>query len=119
MFKVVSKTQTREVSNLISTIHFGYERTERLNKVLDIIGGYGKSLNSFIVDTAHPNGNEVHTITDNGIIIIQNERTNRLVTILIARPNQIRRYYEYGIPIEVYSVINKCKMYQERGYNYW
>jgi hypothetical protein len=46
------------------------------------------------VDTGHPNGNEIHTITEKAEIIIQNERTKRIVTVLFARPAQVTRYWK-------------------------
>jgi hypothetical protein len=51
-------------------------------------------LYSFIVDTGHPNGNEIHTITERAEIIIQNERTKKVVTVLFARPAQVTRYWK-------------------------
>jgi hypothetical protein len=46
------------------------------------------------VDTGHPNGNEIHTITERAEIIIQNERTKKVVTVLFARPAQVTRYWK-------------------------
>ena len=46
------------------------------------------------MDTGHPNGNEIHTITERAEIIIQNERTKKIVTVLFARPAQVKRYWK-------------------------
>ena len=56
-------------------------------------GDIGDAIYSFIVYTGHKNGNEIHTITEKAFIVIQNEDTGRLVTILAARPGQILRYW--------------------------
>lgn len=64
----------------------------------------GEVFDAFIVDKDHPNGDEVHVITTNGFILIFNERTERFITILHARPGQLRRYYlnlEEEVPYEI------------------
>lgn len=117
-FNVIRQIQTVDITNLVNTNHNINERTSRTNKIINIIGGFGKPMYSFIVDTQHPNGNEIHTITDNGIIVIQNQNTKKLITCLIARPNQIKRYFT-SIPIEMYKVINIAKEHHKNGYNMW
>ena len=118
MFRVISKVSVSEISNLVNTYHNDKKRNNRMNKIYGI--GIGKPLYSFIVDTAHYNGNEIHTITDNGIIVIQNERTKKLVTCLIARAGQIRRYFNNGIiPYNMNKVILIAIEHQKNGYNNW
>lgn len=58
--------------------------------------GMGKVVASFRVDRGHRNGAEIHKITSTGIIVIYNERTGKMITKLIARVGQIRRYYKDG-----------------------
>lgn len=67
-----------------------YKREKFINKYLN---GDGKVINSFIIDNGHPKGIERHEITENGIILIFNHHSNLLVSKLIARPQQIKRYY--------------------------
>jgi hypothetical protein len=81
---------------------------ERLIKEI----GIGKEIATFRVDKGHPNGAELHTVTTNGIIVIRNERTNKMITKLIARPNQIKRY-----GIEDKKVIEIARKHQTLGYN--
>lgn len=119
MFKVISKTVTANISNLVNTMHNSNERNERTTNIINMLGGYGNPMYSFIVDTNHPNGYEVHTITDNGIIVIQNYNSKKLVTCLIARVGQIRRYFNGIIPIEIYKVMDKAREHQIKGYNNW
>ena len=122
-FDVIERKSTsNDIASINYTFHLKNDRSGRLQKIMDIIGGFGTPINTFIVDTKHPNGYEMHTICSNGIIVIQNENTERFVTALIARPQQVKRYYEYlglPIPIEVYVVLNKCKDNQDKGYNEW
>lgn len=81
------------ISNAGVTKHWG-DRGERLNAIHNMAGNIGDAIYSFLVDTGHKNGNEIHTITKKAFIIIQNENTGRLITILAARPGQIIRYWK-------------------------
>ena len=91
-FKVLCEVQSVNGLNNVSTFHYAEDRTDRHNKIATIIGE-GKCIAYFIVDKAHPNGNEIHCVYDNGIVVIYNERTKKLITELIARPAQIYRYW--------------------------
>lgn len=50
-------------------------------------------IDTFVLDRGHKNGKEVHKITDNGIVLIYNQKSNKLITKLIANPRQLDRYY--------------------------
>ena len=76
----------------MKTQHFIKDRQERLNFIKENIG-YGEKVASFYWDRGHQNGAEIHTVTSTGLIIIKNYRTKNIVTVLIARPNQIKRLY--------------------------
>lgn len=105
-------------SNVINTKHI-QERTERLNVVSDL--GTYNIVNSFKCDKGHPNGAEIHIITDNGLIVILNYNTYKLVTILIARPQQIKRYYEacnITIDDKILNVCNLCYQHMNDKLNY-
>lgn len=95
--------------------HYRNDRKER-ERIINMIGT-GKTVDSFIVDRGHKNGAERHEITNTGIIIIYNNRTNKMITKLIARPGQIRRYYKEGkAPQElIKKAIDNTK---DTGYNY-
>lgn len=91
---------------------------ERKTKIKEI--GTGKTLDRFMWDKGHKNGAEIHTITTTGLIIVQNKRTNNLVTVLIARPRQIRRYYEYyNKPVNnaVKAVLTVAREHTVKGFN--
>lgn len=68
-----------------------YKREEFINKHLN---GDGKMVDGFIVDKGHRNGLEIHSVTENGVILIHNLKSGKLITKLLARENQIKRYYE-------------------------
>lgn len=119
-FVVKSKMENRvDFATLSTTLHYDADRTARHNKIMSIIGN-GNYLASFVVDKGHKNGDEIHTIFDNGIILIQNLNTKLVITELIARPAQIRRYWEgKSEPRYVYSICQKAKTHMEKGYNNW
>ena len=75
----------------MTTRHYIEDRQDRENRIKII--GQGNVIKSVVVDRGHRNGPEIHEITDTGIINIYNQRTKKLVTKLIARPGQIKRYF--------------------------
>lgn len=74
--------------------HYREDR-QRREQIINTIG-MGKVVDRFVVDRGHKNGAEVHEIRSTGIIVIYNERTGKMITKLIARVGQIKRYYEEG-----------------------
>lgn len=102
----------------MATKHYENQRYKREN----FINGLGDSyiVDGFIVDKGHKNGLEVHSITNNGIIIIHNLISGELITKLIARPNQIKRYYESTgrcTPPEYDNILRLTKWYKILGFN--
>lgn len=102
------------------TNHYKNKRYRR-EKFIDEHIGDGYIVDGFVVDKGHPNGVEVHSITENAIIIIHNYRTGKLVTKLLARPQQIRRYYESTgreRPPEYDDIVELAFQHQCLGYNH-
>lgn len=104
------------------TNHFN-TRGDRVEKINKKITDFGEPVYSFIVNCGHMNGKEIHTITEKGIIIIQNLKSKNIITILIARPGQITRYWD-GLKRELpqgderFNLIMRfCKLNQELGHN--
>ncbi|MBO5828791.1 MAG: hypothetical protein J6R59_10140 [Paludibacteraceae bacterium] len=73
--------------------HYKSKRYKREKFIDKHLNGDGKVIDSFIVDKGHEKGLERHDVTENGIIIIYNSVSNKLITKLVARENQIKRYY--------------------------
>lgn len=94
--------------------HYNSERVARERLIKEI--GIGTEVATFRVDRNHPNGAELHTITTTGIIIIRNERTHKMVTKLIARPGQIRRYPIKNAKV-VEQLVEIAKEHQIKRYN--
>jgi hypothetical protein len=97
----------------MTSVHFTRDRQDRENLIKEI--GSGKVVKRVVIDRGHRNGPEIHEVTDNAIVNIYNQRTGKLITKLIARPNQIKRYYEEGkAPKEI---LNKAYDHMKKGYN--
>lgn len=119
-FKVLGHCETADAESA-STYHYSNEVGGRHRKVMDAIGE-GKCVDAFVVDKAHPNGNEIHYIYDNGIILIANERTGKMITELIARPKQLYRYWDSlgeSFPKEYDRIIDLAVRNEYLGRNYW
>lgn len=84
--------------------------------IADVIGE-GNVIDNFVVDRGHKNGPEIHSITDTGIIIVHNQRSGKMVTKLIARPGQIRRYYEAEGRMAPQDILDIAKEHLRKGYN--
>lgn len=78
----------------MKSAHYMNKRAERDALIAEI--GEGSVIDQFVVDRGHERGPELHCLTDTGIIIIYNAATMLLITKLIARPGQIKRYYPAG-----------------------
>lgn len=94
------------------TLHFA-DRIER-QKFIESIGRYGAIIAEVHTDRGHPNGPEIHKITDNAIIMVYNARTGNHVTDLIARPRQLLRY-KISIPA---NILELAYQHYQLGYNY-
>lgn len=95
------------------TEHFKNDRQYRYEFYKKI--GIGQVVDEFEMDRHHPNGIEIHKITDNAFIKIYNKRTGKLITMLCATPGQIKRYYPKGqVPRDI---LNKAIEHTRLGYN--
>lgn len=93
--------------------HWRKDRQVRSKIIAQI--GLGQVVKEVVVDRGHRDGPEVHKITTTGLVVICNQRTGIMVTVLIARPNQIKRYYaENEAPQEI---INLAFEHMRAGYN--
>lgn len=83
----------QEDGRICECAHFRLDRRERLDRIRHSVG-FGHVVRQCLVDTGHPAGCEIHALTDTGVVVVVNARSHRLVTMLVARPAQVRRYYE-------------------------
>lgn len=97
--------------------HYKMDRQERENLIKNVIG-IGSVIKTVKWNKGHENGAEIHKITNTGIVIIYNANSGKMITKLVARPGQIRRYYKENenVPKEV---IEKAIYHTKKGYNYF
>lgn len=95
--------------------HYSTERTRREELISEI--GHGEIVDSFVVDRGHQNGAEIHSVTDTGIIIITNQNTHKLVTELVARPEQLRRLYSLEGRTPPRRILKKAYAHNFKHYN--
>ena len=95
--------------------HWTKDRKERA-KIIEMIGT-GNIIKEVEVDRHHRNGPEIHKISDTGIITIFNKRTKKMITQLIARPGQIKRYYTEN-EIIPFGLIDLAREHQRMNYNF-
>ena len=104
-----------------STKHFANDMASRKYIIDNIIGGPGNVVLTNVIDRGHPNGPERFELTDNGIIYVYNDLTDKQITILFARVGQL--YSRFGklfekLPADLKNSIKaKCEEWKERGYN--
>lgn len=99
-----------------ATTHYNFGRSNREQLIKNVIG-VGNVIQSFEVDKGHQNGLEIHQITNTGIILIYNRKSRKLITKLIARPEQIARYFcdcDFAVP---YYVLQIAMEHEQMGYN--
>ena len=79
--------------------HYTQDRRHREQVIANEIG-FGRVIQIAVVDKGHRNGPEVHMVSTTGIVTVFNKRTGKMVTRLIARPAQLRRYFD-EVPAEL------------------
>ena len=94
--------------------HYTKDRKVREELIQQI--GEGTPVKEVRVDRRHRNGAEIHVISSTGIITIYNEKTRKMVTRLIARPGQIRRYYNENETIPT-DLLTLAKEHTRNKYN--
>lgn len=119
-----------DIKGQLPTEHLSEERQNRIDFAFKLNRVYAKDKSFvqaeadkvFLVDKGHKDGKEIHFVTKKGIIFILNEQKflygkNSFVTVLLGRPNQIKRLYEACNLVVSENIIDYCRMYQQKGYN--
>jgi hypothetical protein len=100
-----------------------YERGSRMEMVMSLLKDNDYVDQCFLVDKGHEDGREIHCVTSSGIIFVLNHEKYEakrpcLVTILIARPSQVLRYYKgCGLWVDQ-SILDECIKHEKLGLNY-
>lgn len=95
--------------------HYSKDRSNREELIRQI--GNGIIVKEVTIDRGHKNGPEIHKISNTGIITVFNKRTGKMITKLIARPGQIRRYYKEDETVPA-NLIKIAREHQEMNFNY-
>lgn len=80
------------MKNNMNSNHYNRDRRYR-EKVVQTIGE-GTVIKVMTIDKGHPKGPEVHELSDTGVITVWNFNHTKIITKLIARPGQVKRYYK-------------------------
>ena len=105
----------------METRHIVEERQTRTNLIDNVIGDTNNVICINVIDRGHVNGAERFELTDKAIIRVYNNITNRHITDIIARPNQV--YNRMGIEFTNLDVmvqrriIDLAREHQRLGYN--
>lgn len=99
------------------TNHYKNKRYRREKFINEHLCGDGHVIDSFVVDKGHKDGLERHDITDTGLIIVYNLDSQKLVTKLIARENQVKRYYQNVDRNPPRWLLDLCKWHNGLNYN--
>ena len=112
MFQIIGYTDNFTPCGITS---HGVNRSKRLQIAERlIIEESAKVIKIAVVNKGHKNGNEIHTVYNNGVVKIYNANSRRFITVLIARVPQIERY-----KIKVTRTMrNKIKSHVAKGYNH-
>jgi len=95
--------------------HWAQDRQKRQELINQI--GQGNIIKTVEIDRHHKNGPEIHQISDTGIITIFNKASKKMITCLIARPSQIKRYYKENETIPN-TLIKIAREHQKLKLNY-
>ena len=101
---------------MLTTNHLSVDRANRTHVVKELIG-YGKPVRGFKVNRHHRNGMEYHLITSTALVMIFNFNSKKLITVLVARPNQIKRYYEAAGETAPQELLDLAYEHYKLGYN--
>ena len=99
------------------TNHYKNKRYKRETFINEHLCGDGHVIDSFVVNKGHKDGLERHDITDTGLIIVYNLESKKLVTKLIARENQVKRYYKNVDRNPPRWLLDLCKWHNSLNYN--
>lgn len=109
-FKDLKERETKHIK------HFRSKRMEDYTPLLS-----QKFIQCFVVNTNHPNGDEIHCINENGLIYIYNYESKRFITVLHPRPSQLKRYYrllKIEVPKNIKRLAREChKRNEKMNYN--
>lgn len=92
MFTLIREMEDFDLVNTTKSKHI-HTRSRRMEVIYNLIANeHGKICKVWLVDTGHHDGLEIHVVYNNGICLIFNNDSKKLITGLILRPKQVERY---------------------------
>lgn len=109
--KTIKKLESYNAKSF-ETLHIN-DRSNRLAQYGDLLST--QFIECYEVDKNHEKGNEIHCINVNGLIYVYNKNTQKFITVLHARPAQLKRYAKQ-LNIEVSKEVKKlCRIVHARN----
>lgn len=96
------------------SVHYQTERSERERFINEFIG-LGEEQYAF--EYPYNGTTQIHKITTTGIVNVYDRTGERLITRLVARPQQIRRYFEANGRRAPASLVDLARKHAYQGYN--
>ena len=94
LIKVLSKMPNVEMIDADNVSnHYKKKRKQRTN-IMNNLGGYGNPIASFLVFDYESGSEKIHTITDNGVCIVQDRNTKEVVTMFPISFDKVREYWQ-------------------------
>ena len=87
------------------------ERADRIAYIATTIG-FGEVIARKVVEDER--GKAMRLLTDTGVIIVTDLREERILTMWIANPTQVKDFYPDGVRNQ--AVLRLVKKYMEKGY---
>lgn len=117
-FEVIAEATTN-IAIKGQSFHFAYERNERFKAIKRKLG-IGSIVTEFVVDRGHKNGFERHIIYSNGVVLMVNEHSREIITIIVPRQPHIIRYWRglnRRVPREFEYLLSLARENEMKGYN--
>lgn len=104
-----NQDKEREIITMTVSKHYTNDRQEREQLIQQI--GNGQIVKRVFTDKAF------YAISSTGIVTIMNNKTFKVITRIIARPNQLRKLYAVHSEIVPKYLINQAIHHVNCGYN--
>lgn len=96
------------------SLHYQNERTERERFIKEFVG-FGEEQYAFEYD--YNGAKQIHRITDTGLINVYDRNGENLITRLVARPQQIKRYFQQHGQTPPRELVELAFEHNVKGYN--
>lgn len=96
------------------SVHYQNERTERERFIKEFVG-LGEE--KYVFEYDYNGTKQIHKITTTGIVNVYDRDGERLITRLVARPQQIKRYFQQHGQYAPRDLVTLAHEHNVKGYN--